>query len=420
MKHYRRWTVALFTWLCWSPEAPAHFLFIRIMPPAEAGRYAEVYFSDQADAGDPRFIDKIANTRLWLQTNPGKFEPLAVNKAPDRLRALLPTSGSLSVIGECTCGVLARPKKTPFLLRHYPKAVAGRPEELRALQRKPEIPFEIEIREAGEGLEFVALRSGKPIPDAKFFSVAVDLKGHTFTANAQGVATWKPGTPGHYAVYTSQTLKEAGTHQGEKYEEIREFTTLAFAWPLQPQGADSQAVKLFQEAIAARASWQNFPGFSAEIKANADGRAWKGSATISAKGVVELSMEDEIVAPWVKEQLESMVLHRIGRSSGKPPILRFADDDRDHPLGRLLIFDGGKFASSYRVKDKQILVVNRHIGAENMTITVLDNDRNAEQKVFAAARIRFNTGMRGVASSRVRRQFRIGGFGSARGICLRN
>src|SRR5205807_2518399 len=60
------------------------------------------------------------------------------------------------------------------------------------------------------------------------------------------------------------------------------------------------------------------------------------------------------------------------------PVLRFGDSKEDHPLGRLLIFDGGKFASSYRVKDRQILVVNRHIGDENMTIMVVDNDRNSE------------------------------------------
>src|SRR5262249_49578836 len=60
------------------------------------------------------------------------------------------------------------------------------------------------------------------------------------------------------------------------------------------------------------------------------------------------------------------------------PVLRFADDDVEHPLGRLLIFEGGRFASSYRVKDRQIVVVNRHLGKQLMTITVLDNERNRD------------------------------------------
>lgn len=374
------WTMALATWLCWSASASAHFLFIRILPPAEAGRHAEVYFSDHADAGDPRFIDNIAHTRLWSQTKSGVFEALAVHKTPDRLRALLPSSGSVSVIGECTYGVLARAKQPAFLLRHYPKAIAGRPEEFRT---KAEIPFEIEVRLAGDKgapLVFTALRGGKAVPEATFFAVAADLKGDKFTANKEGKAIWKPATPGQYAVYTSQTLKQAGTHQGQKYEEIREFATISFSWPLSPQGADPEAVALFQEAMAARASWQNFPGFSAAVKANVGGRAWQGSATVSAKGDVELTTEDDVVSPWVREQLESIVLHRIARPQGKPPIVRFADADRDHPLGRLLIFDGGKFASSYRVKDQQLMVVNRSMGTSNMTITILDNDRNADKK----------------------------------------
>src|SRR5262249_18305418 len=105
-----------------------------------------------------------------------------------------------------------------------------------------------------------------------------------------------------------------------------------------------------------------------------------------AKGKVTFSDTDpsreESVASWVQERLESIVLHRMARpqaAAERPkPVLRFGESKDDHALGRLLIFDGGKFASSYRVKDKQIMVVNRHAGPGNMTITVLDNDRNAE------------------------------------------
>ncbi len=59
-------------------------------------------------------------------------------------------------------------------------------------------------------------------------------------------------------------------------------------------------------------------------------------------------------------------------------MLRFADDHVDHPLGRLLVFEGGEFATSYRVKDRQITSVNRLLDGKNMTITVLENQQNAE------------------------------------------
>src|SRR3954451_13497740 len=95
-------------------EARAHFLFIRIEPMAEGGRWAEVYFSEQAEAGDPKFVDKIASTQLWLQSasDPGQFRPLTIHRSADRLRAALPSSGSVAVVGACEYGVLARPKQT--------------------------------------------------------------------------------------------------------------------------------------------------------------------------------------------------------------------------------------------------------------------------------------------------------------------
>src|SRR6516162_1250800 len=97
-----------------ASPARAHFLFIRVLPLAEGGRAAEVYFSELAEAGDPRFIAKVAHTQLWLQATPGKFEELKAHKAADRLRAWVHETGSVVVVGSCTYGVLGRPKQTPF------------------------------------------------------------------------------------------------------------------------------------------------------------------------------------------------------------------------------------------------------------------------------------------------------------------
>jgi hypothetical protein len=374
-------TVALST-----APARAHFLFVRILPPAEGGRAAEVYFSELAEAGDPRFIDKIASTQLWLQTTPGKFEPLKVHKTSDRLRAWLPYSGSVVVAGECRYGVLARPKQTPFLLRHYPKAMSGSPDELNKMQAHGKLPLEIVARVDGKSLQFTALHQGKPLPQAEFITIDADLKNVKLAGDAEGKATWQPPAPGNYSVYIRRTTKEAGEMDGKKYEEIRDFATIAFSWPLERKDSDPAAVARFEEALAARAQWKNFPGFSATIQGNLDGRRFEGTVSIDAKGKIDFSDTDptrtEAVAGWVEEQLESIVLHRLARPAPAgeqaKPVLRFGDAKDDHPLGRLLIFDGGKFASSYRVMDKQIMVVNRNVGKENMTITVLQNDRNAE------------------------------------------
>src|SRR5688500_346844 len=58
--------------------ARGHFLFIRFGPDAGGGRQAQVYFSEQAEAGAPRFVPKVAHTQLWAQASPGTFQALTV------------------------------------------------------------------------------------------------------------------------------------------------------------------------------------------------------------------------------------------------------------------------------------------------------------------------------------------------------
>lgn len=366
-----------------APSIQAHFLFVRVLAPAEGGRFAEVYFSELAEAGDPRFIDKIAHTQLWLQNAPGKFEPLLARKTPDRLRAHLPTSGSIGVVGACTYGVLARPKQPTFLLRHFPKALAGQPEELDKMRPLDRQPLEILAAFGKDEVRFTVLLDGKPMPGAAFTTVDAALQNTRLTGDDKGIAIWKPAAPGAYSVYTHHTRKEGGEFGGKKYEEIRDFATLAFSWPLVRKDADAAAVALFEEAIAARAQWEKFPGFQARIRGNLAGRAFEGAISLDAKGTATFTDDDpsraESVSPWVEDQLQSIALHRLPRpGSGDKPLLRFAEGKAEGPLGRLLIFEGGAFASSYRVKDKQIVVVNRHLAKENMTITILENDKNAE------------------------------------------
>lgn len=381
--HPRRWLLlSVLVWALSSATARAHFLFIHIGPAAEAGRAAEVYFSELAEAGDPRFIDKVAHTQLWIQTSPGDFRPLKVYKAADRLRAFVPVSGSMAVIGICPYGVLARPKQVPFLLRHYTKAIAGSPAEINLLKPYSKVPFEILPTVEADGIRLVALSEGKPVPKAEFHTVDTNLHSEKLTADAGGVVVWKPPAPGKYSVYTSRLIKEAGEADGKQYEQVREFTTLAFNWPLEQKGADPKAVALFQEAVAARARWKDFPGFKARIEGSLDGRPFDGKVTIDAAGSVQVETEEHVVEPWVREQLESIAMHRgagaEAASESAAPILRFAEQKDDHPLGRLLTFEGGRFASSYRIKDRQILVVNRRMGQLHMTITVLENERNPE------------------------------------------
>jgi hypothetical protein len=362
-----------------STDAQAHFLFIRIGDQAEAGRAVDVYFSERAEAGDAKFISKVAHTKLWIQTKPGEFSPLEVRQATDRLRGWLPPQATVSVTGACQYGVLKR--DVSFLLRYYPKAVSGSPSDLNTFKSHDKSPLEIMADFDGDKVALTLLNHGKPVPKAVFTTVDENLVNEELKADDSGRAVWKPGEPGQYCVYTKVVLPESGELDGKAYSEIREFATLAFNWPLGRTSPDPAAVTMFEKALEARAAWQKFPGFTADIAGSVDGREFSGKATVMADGETKLTLENESAAEWVEDQLRSIVLHRQAPSSPrKTPVLQFADYDEGHPLGRLVNFIGGRFASSYRIRGDEILVVNRSMGDENMTITVLDNDRNAEGK----------------------------------------
>jgi hypothetical protein len=264
--------------------------------------------------------------------------------------------------------------------------MAGRPVELNRLTSCGKVPLEIGATIHGDELRLVALVDGKPMPRAEFTTVDAQLVNTKLTADDKGQVVWKPSA-GAFSVYIRNTRKEAGESGGQKYAEIRDFATLAFSWPLERKEADPKAVALFEEALAARSEWRDFPGFEATIKGNIQGRRFSGTVTIDASGKVSFSDTDpshqEAVADWVEEQLGSIVLHRLAKSPApdRPrPVLRFAEPTGEHPFGPLLIFDGGTFASSYRIKDRQIMVVNRNLGKQTMTITVLDSDVSKEGK----------------------------------------
>ncbi|MFO1023446.1 MAG: DUF3386 family protein [Planctomycetales bacterium] len=364
-----------------SQHLSAHYLFIRISPVAEAGRFADVFFSEKAAAGDPRYIDKISRTtKLWLQTTPGKFEKLSVIEGEDRMRAHLPTNLPVSVIGVCEYGVLKR--EVPFLLRHYPKAVAGEPKHVNAFQPRPDTPLEMTAQFSEAGVTLSILDQGKPVPQAKLKTVDDQLHQLDLTTNAAGTVLWKPETPGYYSVYGETVRKQAGEFDGTKYTEIREFATIAFRWAPASTQADPQAVKLFTDALEARAAWKEFPGFTAEVKGVTNDRPFSGTIKLDPKGEIATEISDEVAEDWVKEQLTSLVTHRLHKPASEqtPPVLSFADQELDHPLGRLLMFEGGKFASSYRIRDNQIWSVNRFSADTSTTIQVLDNTKNPDGK----------------------------------------
>src|SRR5262249_40018242 len=150
--------------------------------------------------------------------------------------------------------------------------------------------------------------------------------------------------------------------------------------------ADPAATQLLAEARAARALWENFPGFTADVEVNLDGQVTRGRVEVSPKGKLAVTLEGKDVKDaetWLKRELGSTVGHRMGGGPTDTPCA-FADEDVQNPLGRAVRVLNDEFHSSYRIRDRQIVVVNRQMEDERFTITVLENRVNEDKQYLPA------------------------------------
>jgi hypothetical protein len=143
--------------------------------------------------------------------------------------------------------------------------------------------------------------------------------------------------------------------------------------------ADPEATKLLTEARQNRALWKDFPGFSADAEVNLDGKVSKGKVTIDARGAIRFEGLEKAAQGWARQVLALDVDHRLNAETG-PTACYFTDDDRANPLGRAVTLLGDGMGSVYRVRDRQVVVVNRMMDRTRFAITVLHSTLNAEGK----------------------------------------
>src|SRR5688500_14429970 len=143
--------------------------------------------------------------------------------------------------------------------------------------------------------------------------------------------------------------------------------------------AEETADEYMARAHAGRAVWKNFPGFTADITAATAGRATKGTLKVGADGDVSIELADNEGMEWVTRTLESIVSHRLA-DDGAITNLEFADDDRHHPLCRLLKSQSATDKNLWRVKGDVLTEVQRFLPKTRFIISVTDVSRTKEGK----------------------------------------
>lgn len=135
--------------------------------------------------------------------------------------------------------------------------------------------------------------------------------------------------------------------------------------------ADKDAAELLSAAQNMRETWPtSFPGFTARVHVEQDSKVGDGTISVSSEGRVDVALDDADLKKLVASTLGSLVSHRMAAEpSHENPSLGPTDT---HPQGRaILLNDAGK--SLYRIRDNQILQVNRSMGPIRFTIDILRN-----------------------------------------------
>jgi hypothetical protein len=397
-----RWCALL---LVAAIATPARAHFIWLVPDAfePTGTTVRVIFSESLEPDSPDLLKLVDHTELFRCTGDG--QPTLVEVARDRKGSrflVLEGKGPWEVAGVCRYGVVRRGQDEPFLLMYYPKTYVRRlsEQELPHCRGKGAERLALEITPVGkERGTFVVTWHGKPLSGAE---VAVVPLGETtarqMKADEQGRFTIPGAKTGIYGLRARHVEDRSGEEGGKKYHEVRHYATLVLELGAAATGAapprrkvapdprgeakgDPEATRLLEEARAARATWARFPGFTADVTVNLDGRSVsRGRVEVKPDGKVHLDLGDPEAAAWARRELGSIVGHRLGGAAEPPTPCAFADDDETNPLGRAIRVLNDEYHSSYRIRDRQILVVNRAVpqGGVRFTITVLENRRNED------------------------------------------
>lgn len=377
-------------WLLLALPAQAHFVWVLVQNNSSGQPQAKVFFSELAEEDDETLLDKIAQTKvsarsisdvkqLKLTKQTAKGGGAWVGDLPEG------TSGALSAT--CNYGVLDK-RGQIFLLQYYAKFLDAAHPGFKAFARDEALTLDVVPgAAAGDKRPLTILFQGKPASGSEVVVLDPSGKEEKLKTNDKGEVEISGGTKGVYSIRAKFEVEKAGSESGKEYKKVVHYCTLALrtaegkeAVVAATAAKADEAPEVMRRAREARASWQKFPGFEADLKLFTEGHEQSGKIKVSAGGQVELTgfqLKDD---KPVLQVLRSLVGHRMG-SGGEDSDVSFAEEPTGHPFGRLIKFNSDTaMGSHYRIKDDVIREVNRKSESGRFTISVLEVRRNEEGK----------------------------------------
>ena len=131
---------------------------------------------------------------------------------------------------------------------------------------------------------------------------------------------------------------------------------------------------------------ETFPGFRSKLTVRFKGQIYQGICSFRLPGKLKVTMQDDKVPPGVTATVHSMLMHRAPSSRMSPQEARYGQLD-ESPLGREILLSD-RHESVYRIRDRQIIQVDRRLSDPRFVLTVLetqttDSGRYLPRHVFA-------------------------------------
>lgn len=368
MKHF----FTLLALLVAAVPAPAHFIWLA----PHTDNCVRMVFSEdtEPDANVP--IAKIAQTQVQIGTG-GKVLAAEKTAGTDHYLIALPGAAPAEVGAVCEYGILAK-SGDPFLLCYYAKTLISG-----ASAQGMNHPLEV-FPVAGKAGTFEVRWLSKPAADLDVVIDAPNENTKKLKTDAAGRVSVTPPKTGLVLVRAKYVEAKAGERAGKGFKEVRHYATLTMTQADAPK-ENPEATKLLADARAARAVWRNFLGFSADLVVNDNGKLTKANVSVDARGKVQLDMAEGELTTWVRRQISSVVAHRLPGATELSTPCAFVDQVPHHPQGRAVRVLNDELHSSYRIRDRQIMEVNRSMGDIRFTITVLENSWTKEKQALPLA-----------------------------------
>lgn len=134
------------------------------------------------------------------------------------------------------------------------------------------------------------------------------------------------------------------------------------------------ATNLLQQARGNREVLsESFPGFRSKLAVHFDGRVHHGTCVFRLPGNLQVTFQAADVPPVVTATVQSMLMHRVPSSRMLPQAVRYGRSDAS-PLGRELLLSD-RHESAYRIRDGQIIQVDRRLSDPRFILTVLETEK---------------------------------------------